>query len=392
MKFSEYLSNVYHEYGLDMSLADDIVNAMNNSMEMLTDCLKNVARNVLIDDVELYKHIPLRVIDIREGTYDIISLLTNKNHTETAFNIDTSNKSIDTLLKYWSGEIVDGNKITNKEKIDFLNLFRRYVQLSTEYEGINEDGEVVDFKAKMLSDKELFEGLHYLLDNNRIYLLSFLCNKNSGVEKITLEDIFIFNNYIYKLIGAFLGIPYTSILAKKEYREICLAFLKIALRGPTVKNINEAFKTTLSKNIPNVSDMYNASDEDKEHWETGALSPFDFIIHMPSIYQSDEFRYRLIETLINIIKPTYTHYYRIFFVEIPDEVFDIEDEVVLKYLEDLIQDIIEEINTKFICHHDADVLFDSGNTFDSGEGDLPLDGEGVELFEESIELTLEKNV
>lgn len=310
----EELSNFYNTYGYEEEFIPGLFQCYLDSFEMLENYLKQIESNINSSECETFRTIPYASTETNMWEYTIETLVISSKFPEYT---DMSNAQF-----LW-------DNMTADEKVPILDDLGRYIELQLATGINNTNAKAIDLKLYDYDDSLLIKNIDYKLSNNKIYPINQYVSMPN--EKVILKDIIVDFGYIFKRTGVFINKEYESVMSKQEYRDTNVAFMEAAGKGPTTVNLDKSLSSMFYDDSFDIIDIGSADLRKKFLWETGVISPFDFVINIPATYSEDPDRVDLFAEYIHIVKPSDTNYIMNWVINAGDndgvDIIDISDNI-----------------------------------------------------------------
>lgn len=286
------LSSFYKDYIYEKEIIEDVFDAYINGINIPMDYAYRVDNLMRLSGAEIFRMFDSFKISSSEGVYDIEDISRNPS-----------------TVSYFPAHLVTGEEkmfffisLQTHEKINILKQAGFYIKLSVAGHGESREPRIIGFEAYTKSNRRLTYASEYIVEDNCLYLFGEASKKTQDNYELVLRNILIDINSVEDRLGAFLSMPYNPILSKAEYRDINNTFIEAAVGGPRLKNIRAAMQAMFGEEFT-VYDAYSKNNEKKEYWESGALTPFDFIVNIPLEYSVNQDKLNLFYDYLSIIKP-----------------------------------------------------------------------------------------
>ncbi len=298
------LSNFYQNFSNEDNLQLELFKAYCKSFKEADKYMSAVERNADMPGSEIYRKIPIAVIDVYEAQYNLFDMLNNNSYFHHLGTAKPWPSSPEGRLEVWEASSLD-------EKTTMLTAAGRYVILNTSTNVMQQNGPVINCSAYDKDNVLLVEEKDYVIRNNNLFLFGKLSKQVFVETSIILRDIMVDYDMTYNLIGSYLGLRNNDIFSKSEYKDISYAFLKAVIKGPTIKNMKEALRSVFGNEDQSSVDTFNLIDKyteggKKTYWEEGAISPFDFVLDLPIEYPENKIN--ILRDYIHLLKPPETNY------------------------------------------------------------------------------------
>lgn len=306
------LSNFYAEHGYEGINIDFFIDKYIETGQAIEEYLRQVKSNQTLKSMEVFRKYNFAAFKGHKACYDLESLL-----------MRTSNATALGLSGSFSERKTQWENISDDIKADFLNSQGLYIELSAKrnYDDVNP--EIVSLDLTDLSKRSLVEGIDYLLKNNKIYLIGDSAVAGYENSDLIATNIFVDYDTPNRLLGSRIGVGYNSNITKSEYKDFIVMVAYALIKGPTIKNLKEAFDVLIGWEGSEINDKYKATGVRKEMWdnsETAILTPFDFLVTIPAslistvgldetgkIVSSGD-RLDVFRSFLNVVKPIDTDY------------------------------------------------------------------------------------
>jgi hypothetical protein len=301
------LNNFYKEFSYGSNKFDLLMESYQGIFDLLHDVTDQMIDNVVIPDVGIYSYMPVQLIAIDDGLYEINNILIDDS---IITNYGMSGMTMDQRITYWNETMPVGDKIA------ILDYVKKYVYLTTTRQG-NPDPrnyEIIDLTLQTISGEILIRNVDYAFSDNKIYLLKNIPSYYKNNKKIIATNIAIDYRSAENIIGNKVFTPYREAITKNEYRDIVQTFAGVGLVGPTVKNLNDTLNILIKSGQFKVVDYPSATGNYKAFWDESirgdkALNRFDFLIMTPPDIVADANILEMITDYLKLVKLSYTDFY-----------------------------------------------------------------------------------
>ena len=346
----DQLSNFYKTYSYNEEFIPGLFQCYIDSITMLEDYTKQVETNINSSECESFRVIPYASTETNMWEYSINDVIVSSKFPDY--------KDLTEAISIWSSMTAD-------EKVVVLEDLGRYLQIDLSSGINNTNAKIIFLNLYDWEDELLIDGIDYKLTNNKIYPINE--NISMSNNKIVLREIIIDYNYTYKRSGVFLGKEYTGVISRQEYRDTNLAFMEAAAKGPEVVNLENALGPMFEGENFNFIDIGMKNSRKKFLWEDGLMSPFDFIVNVPSSYSESVKRVDLFTEYIKIVKPSDTNFLINWVVEKTDPIPLLDSIAFSKIKIEVIDNPLDTdfVEIKTIHNEDNALLFGELNALDS---------------------------
>ena len=344
------LSNFYKTYSYNEEFIPGLFQSYIETITLLEDYVKQIETNINSSECETFRLIPYASTETNMWEYSIQDLIIS---SKFPYYKDITNASL-----LWS-------LMTPDSRVEILEDLGRYTIIETSIGVNNTNAKIIFFKLYSSDDEIFTDGIDYKLINNKIYPI----NQNISMpnNKIILRDMIVDYDYTYKRTGIFLNKEYSGVVSKQEYRDTNLAFMEAAGKGPEIVNLNKSLMGMFEDSNFSFVDVGTKDLRKKFLWESGSISPFDFIVNIPSTYSEPVKRVDLFSEYIKIVKPSDTDYLMNWTTEKTDVIPFIETIVMGKSGLAVTDNPIDKdtIDATLVISEDNIILFGELNSLDS---------------------------
>jgi hypothetical protein len=296
------LTNFYKTYTYDNAPMDFLFQKYIEVAEYLENYILQIKDNLNIAMMETYRTFPYRTVSAISATYNYQDLLYNRNIIDKLL---LNNKSLEERINIWMN-------LSSQDKANLLADNGYCIELSARRSWDIIEPSIVHMQVFDLQNNELVRGSDFLLTSNKLVFINSAAVPSVYNTKLILKNIKVDYNTMENKIGKNIGVPYSDVITKPEYRDFIQMLVYASLGGPTIKNIKSAFNTLAGWDNVEIVDMISATGYKKVFWQNEAgnamLKPFDFIVSIPSSYFSNNDKISMFTKFLNIIKPSHTNF------------------------------------------------------------------------------------
>jgi len=294
-----HVPTFYKDYSSDEETLAFMLSLLLDVGEILEEYIEIAKDNMNISTIESYRKIPVKIIPATNSFYDIDKFLVDLEVTKY---MGFTRENIEQRKAIW-------DLYPARSKIELLSKKGLFLHLSAKRPIDIVEPRIVAMNLFSYKGDRFIEDYDFFFDANRLFILSERAlQQRDGVY--VLRDIVLDFSVAERKFGSNMGLHYTESISRPAYRDFIQMASFAALGGPTVSNIKKAFESLAGWENVEIIDAYSPNNQRAELWnlQDDMLTPFDFIVRVPSEHSGNEEKLTIFDRFLNIIKPEDTHY------------------------------------------------------------------------------------